>query len=440
MKKYIKEICIFGFGYSCVIAFCLYGPLLQVFDTKDTFTNTIIALVAFIIAFLNPYINKFNKSLVIKLFILAELLLFLSFEFSIIDKIAIFIFAFVIATFCRSFTLHVLDKVDVEASEIVFSFSFLIAFSVLYLINIFKPILNSNVGLGIIMLLGIIAAYFYKIGINEESIDKQNEKKLNSHVIIPLISLYLIYIGGGVSYAGIYPYLEKFYYIDRYYNVLPLVIFMPIAGILGKKYGNLINLFLGIIFLSIAFTFFLLPLSIYNYFFIQTFLQIGWAFTNVFGFSYSWRLANNYKNYYVFGYGILFILLGVTSGSVIANFIVVNNYSIIYFGPITFIPLIISLVFQFFYSDIKTNYNIKDNPNSINLLEFDSFNNLDILSELTTREREIIYYYYNSETAVRIADKLHISPNTVRSHIKNSYSKLGITKRDELKDLISKKL
>lgn len=49
--------------------------------------------------------------------------------------------------------------------------------------------------------------------------------------------------------------------------------------------------------------------------------------------------------------------------------------------------------------------------------------------ELTEREREILEQLVEDETEPLIADKLHISPHTVRTHIKNIYKKLHVHSR-----------
>jgi len=432
--KNVKEIFTFGFAYSCVIGFCLFGPLMETIAGNRAFFNTIISLVAFIIAFLVPLIRIVNKKFFLRLMGLSILLLSVSTEIPNIQSFSVFMFAFTIATFCRSFTLHVLENLTVEESETTMAFSFLIAFLILYVINMLKPLINSDFALALIIILGSTAAFYYNKTIDEASLRKSNSKKISKKLFLPLISLYLVYIGGGVSYGGIYPYLRPYFYIDRYYNVLPFVLFVSLAGYIGKKYSNRIILFIGIIALSISFVFFMLPHTVGRYFAIQTFLQIGWAFTNVFGFSYSWRLADKYDNPYVFGYGIIFILFGVISGSVIANAIVINQLPIVYFGPFTFIPLIVGLAFQFFYSDINKTEIQKE---YIGATKEEVICELEVLSSLSEREKEMIYHYYSGETAVSIASKLNVSPNTVRTHIKNAYSKLTISKKDELRNIIN---
>lgn len=57
---------------------------------------------------------------------------------------------------------------------------------------------------------------------------------------------------------------------------------------------------------------------------------------------------------------------------------------------------------------------------------------------LTAREAEILHYLAQGRGAVRIADELCISPDTVRTHIKRIYDKVGIHRREDLLDLLNR--
>ena len=56
----------------------------------------------------------------------------------------------------------------------------------------------------------------------------------------------------------------------------------------------------------------------------------------------------------------------------------------------------------------------------------------DHIATLTAREREILGLLCAGFSKSEISDKLFISPNTVSTHIKNSYRKLGISRFSEL--------
>lgn len=55
---------------------------------------------------------------------------------------------------------------------------------------------------------------------------------------------------------------------------------------------------------------------------------------------------------------------------------------------------------------------------------------------LSTREAEVAEYVAHGYTAVRIAEMLYVSDNTVRTHVKRVYAKLGIHRKGELLDMI----
>lgn len=57
---------------------------------------------------------------------------------------------------------------------------------------------------------------------------------------------------------------------------------------------------------------------------------------------------------------------------------------------------------------------------------------------LTEREAEILVYLARGRTKAYIADALFVTENTVRSHVRNIYSKLDVHTRQELLDLLER--
>ncbi len=56
----------------------------------------------------------------------------------------------------------------------------------------------------------------------------------------------------------------------------------------------------------------------------------------------------------------------------------------------------------------------------------------DDYSNLTDREREVLHYIADGKTTISIADDLHLSPHTVRSHRENLMKKLNLHSKAEL--------
>ena len=71
--------------------------------------------------------------------------------------------------------------------------------------------------------------------------------------------------------------------------------------------------------------------------------------------------------------------------------------------------------------------------------EFDrKCQDLASLYGLTQREQEIMHLLMLGNSAEAVADKLGISLNTVRTHSKNLYRKLGIHAKAELVELLNR--
>ena len=59
-----------------------------------------------------------------------------------------------------------------------------------------------------------------------------------------------------------------------------------------------------------------------------------------------------------------------------------------------------------------------------------------ILSELSGREREVLAHLMAGSRVATIAEKLFISPNTVRNHLKSIYRKVDVSSQTELIELV----
>lgn len=52
--------------------------------------------------------------------------------------------------------------------------------------------------------------------------------------------------------------------------------------------------------------------------------------------------------------------------------------------------------------------------------------------DLTRREEDVLRLLVEGRTAPQIAEELVVSPNTVKTHVRNLYRKLGINRRADL--------
>ncbi len=62
----------------------------------------------------------------------------------------------------------------------------------------------------------------------------------------------------------------------------------------------------------------------------------------------------------------------------------------------------------------------------------------DVVVPLTSREREIVLLVADGMTTKEAAERLYLSPRTVSNHLQNAYTKLGVSKRSELRDALGR--
>ena len=57
--------------------------------------------------------------------------------------------------------------------------------------------------------------------------------------------------------------------------------------------------------------------------------------------------------------------------------------------------------------------------------------------KLTARESDVLILLASGKSRSRIAEELVVTPNTVKTHVRNVYSKLGVHSNDELQKLVA---
>lgn len=69
----------------------------------------------------------------------------------------------------------------------------------------------------------------------------------------------------------------------------------------------------------------------------------------------------------------------------------------------------------------------------------ETIDNFIMMGKLTEREREIAELLLKGRTYKMIANELYLSENTIKTHIKNIYSKFNVKRKSELVVLLMEK-
>lgn len=231
-----------------------------------------------------------------------------------------------------------------------------------------------------------------------------------------LIPVFLIYLTAGITYTGVYPAIDRFHFINQYYNVLPFLVALPIGYFLMKKAGQKTLLLTGMTLLGIAFLLFIYPLGVLNFLFIQTALQAGWAFVDLFVWIYAAHLSRIYNYPFYLNYVVGTFLVGTGIGSFLFAQLALTDLS-----DMVFIALLLLLVSYLFVSRI---------PN--NLREEMELSETGLFENLTNRERQIAFMLMDNMSGNEIAEDLNISLNTLKKHASKIYHKLDVKNKTDL--------
>jgi DNA-binding CsgD family transcriptional regulator len=170
------------------------------------------------------------------------------------------------------------------------------------------------------------------------------------------------------------------------------------------------------------------------------------------GYVYCWRYGRHEKGSSVTAFKApLKIIINFICMYLFMNFFVdayfgiakvkamVWDINLYHLSILIYLALNVSLIRFFYTKDLFSSDKQKKekiNFNSENLqLTFD-----DIAKQynLTLREKELLRYVYHGESSPEIAKLLNISANTVKRHLSNIYTKIGINSRIELIHMIKK--
>ena len=445
-KKYWNLILVLGFAYAAIITFPAFGPVLhRVVPVETALLMSIWTMLFLTIGFALPHklVHKieFHKYYITGLGGITALLTGL---FPLLPQIlkglALALLGFIagrIVVLCADiFLLRVPKKLKGQ----VLSGMFVLSYGTLYICNVIVPSLPIMMASSIpAMLLAASIIIYTRFKPSQPA--NLTEKPPGSDFPWGLFLLILgIYITAGVTYAGVYPFLNKHYTLERYYNVLPFVISVVFAGYIADTKGRKYSLYLGLAFLGLSFTFFSFPAGNLTYFLIQSTMQPAWAFLDLFVWVLAADIASQNNQPAHYHIGLSFVMAGVMIGSLLS--FAVRNSGL--FDPVTFtflahIPLFIALAF--IWRIPETLHNEEKNPPSLLLSQaIDPETVTGILTEefqLTARETELALLILAGHTYSNIADSLIISVNTVKFHSRNIFNKLSVTSKQELRKKIS---
>lgn len=309
-----------------------------------------------------------------------------------------------------------------------------------------------GLGLGTIFLIG--AFYFTRMLPKEdtcENIPPTKDEDIHISKKGPIFFLYLfimvISINSGLMYQVQGPAFTHLEGLTSWYWALPYIAAIFIMRNLPQKANRAYILYIGIAMIGFSFIFFqLLGRSWVEYLLINTLMLEACGVFDLFWWSILGEMLDLHNNpSKVLGIGLSANVLGVLLGGLIGNVISSanaqsQNSTLLALG-IVCITLVLLPPLHKRLTDLIKNHAyltvLSEKPTEIETenqrLVIEEFNILEVLTE---RESEIANLLLKGKTYKMIAGELNISENTVKTHVKNIYSKVGVQSRSELMSLL----
>lgn len=313
-------------------------------------------------------------------------------------------------------------------------------------LNVTAIYLSPTIGLGFSMLMLATAFLFaLRLPVNNNVTELSSTEKHNTTVSIrrPLAFLCLfvviITINSGLMYQVLNPAYAHLEWLTSWYWAVPYIVVLFIIRNLPRKTNRTYILYIAIAMIGFSFISFMsLDRSAASYFVVNTLMLGACAVYDLFWWSILGEMLDLDKNpAKVLGSGLAANVLGVLLGGLIGNAITAlgaqSPSSTLLAMAVVCVTLVMLPPLHKHLTILLKNhayltviFELPIAEQSRTLYDF------AIFEQLTERESEISELLFKGKTYRMIAGELYVSENTVKTHVKNIYSKFGVQSRTEL--------
>jgi DNA-binding CsgD family transcriptional regulator len=240
-------------------------------------------------------------------------------------------------------------------------------------------------------------------------------------------------------YQVVNPAFSHHTWLVSWYWAVPYIIALYIMKNLSKRINRTYILYVAIAMIGLAYIAFMtLDRSVASYLIVNTLMLGACGVYDLFWWSILGEMLDLSRNpAKLLGLGLSANILGVLLGGLIGNAITKSDVSTTNTSILALIVVFITLILlPLLHKQLSLLL-----KNHAFLTEFNEFSpskqsevfaNIMELGQLTRRESEIAALLLAGKTYRMVAGELHLSENTVKTHIKNIYAKFNIQSKAEL--------
>lgn len=247
--------------------------------------------------------------------------------------------------------------------------------------------------------------------------------------------LFGVYLVGGVMYGLVLPVVSAGHpRLFQYYSVLPYIVLLFPAGLLADKVGRRLDAHLGAVVVGTGFVAFGLLGGFLRDVSVHSTLIGGFAFLDVFVWVVLADLSAGHRSSLAYGLGlgtnVLAIFLGLMLVGDLAGLVQDEQEAATYLSALVlFLTLAMAPALR------ETLARAPVPPAAT-----EGLGKRYLQAGLTRREQEIAQLLFNGASTEEILEQLVISRDTLKTHLRNVYRKMGVRDRRELTRLLVNEL
>ncbi|MDD2481746.1 MAG: LuxR family transcriptional regulator, partial [Lutispora sp.] len=256
----------------------------------------------------------------------------------------------------------------------------------------------------------------------------------------------VITINSGLMYQVINPAFEHHQWLVSWYWAVPYIIALYIMKNLPRKTNRNYLLYVAIAMIGFSFiAFMMFDRSVVSYLVINTLMLGACGVYDLFWWSILGEMLDFDDNpAKILGIGLSANVLGVLIGGMLGSAISANdtksyNSSILALSIVFFTLIILPLLHKYLSLLLKNHVFLNMLYEMTPSKQSETIYNFVIEGKLTQRESEITALLLKGRTYKMIANELNLSENTIKTHIKNIYSKFSVQSKVELVNLLMQK-
>lgn len=334
------------------------------------------------------------------------------------------------------------ERIKTMADGLIFSNLLMI------LLNMAAIHISPHTGLSFSMLL-LAAAFLFALRLPKEEApappsSRQGEISVGKAGPLAFLCLFIVVItiNSGLMYQVQGPAFAHLEWLTSWYWAVPYIAALFIMRNLPRKTNRAYILYVAIAMIGLSFIAFLaLGRSWADYLVVNTLMLGACGVYDLFWWSILGEMLELDKNpARIMGVGLSANVLGVLLGGLIGNAISTSgqshNPTLLALGVVCVTLVLLPPLHKRLTTLLKNHVfltTITEMPAQEQTRLICEFS---ITEKLTERESQIAALLIKGKTYRMIAGELHVSENTVKTHVKNIYSKAGVQSRTELMNLL----